>query len=572
MIGRLLRFLNTVRYLRPRQIIYRPLRMVQTRLPAKRGHSAPVAASRIPALRRALLEWGAGDMAARLSRADEIARGRFTFLNKSVDFDAVPWIERPVSALWTFNLHYFDYAIDLAWAFHSTRDRRYVQAFEDLFRDWERSTRARRGDGWAPYVISVRVVNLLYAYLLLDTDLDTSFRKMLMDSVHQQTLHLERRLEWHLLGNHLLKNLHALSTIGLAFEGTDAARWRDTTTSRLWEELSRQVLADGGHFERSPMYHALVLADLLELLALRHSCQLTNPVNVLGTAKRMVDALRLMSHAGGDLRLFNDAAKGVAPPVSRLVAMAEKMVDVADVERGKWQLPETGYYGVSRDDFDLMIDCGPPGPTYQPGHAHCDMLSFELDYKGLPLIVDAGVSDYSPGPSREYARSTRAHNTVMIAGSEQSEVWGSFRMGRRAKVVRAEMSDGHDAAAPLFAGAYRPYKTRGVVHHRTFFLDDNAFRVIDRIAGVPSLAITSFVHFHPECRVEAQAGLFTVMRGETRFVFEPIGFTSAEIVRGEESPVQGWYLPEFGVRVPAPVIVLRLQQHLNSEFGYALRV
>ena len=34
----------------------------------------------------------------------------------------------------------------------------------------------------------------------------------------------------------------------------------------LLRELPEQVLADGGHFERSPMYHALLLHGLLDLV------------------------------------------------------------------------------------------------------------------------------------------------------------------------------------------------------------------------------------------------------------------------------------------------------------------
>ncbi|HJQ11887.1 MAG TPA: alginate lyase family protein [Gemmatimonadaceae bacterium] len=572
MIGRLLLFLNTVRYLRPRQIIYRPIRMLQARIPSKPGRSAPIDVSRIAQLGKEVIAWGPGDIDARIARANEIVRGRFTFLNKSADFSAIPWNEKPISPLWSFNLHYFDYAVDLAWAFRQTGERKYLERFQDLFNDWQRSTRHGRGDAWAPYVVSVRVVNLLWTYLLLDANLDASFGKALMDSVHRQTVYLERRLEWHLLGNHLLKNLHALAVIGLAFEGPDAERWRNEATSRLQQELQHQVLADGGHFERSPMYHALILADLLELLLARRACGLTNPADVLATANRMVIALRLMSRASGELRLFNDSANGIAPPTSRLVWLAERLLNAGAVERRCWRLPQSGYYGIARANFDLMIDCGPPGPPYQPGHAHCDILSYELDYNGLPLIIDAGVSDYTPGRFREYARSTRAHNTLMIAENEQSEVWGSFRMGRRARVVHAELTDADDKDTASFAGAYRPYKPRGMVHHRTFFLDSSSFRVIDRVDGNPGFPITSYVHFHPDCRIERQNGAFHIVRGTGRLMFEPFGFASAELACGEENPPQGWYLPEFGVRIAAPVILLRVQRHLNSEFGYTLRV
>ncbi|HJP60486.1 MAG TPA: alginate lyase family protein [Gemmatimonadaceae bacterium] len=571
MIGRLLLLMNTVRYLRARQIIYRPIRLIQARFPARTGPPEQIAASNVAALRQALTECGPDDIGARIGRADAIVKRRFTFLNTPVEFAVVPWRARPVSALWSFNLQYFDYAVDLAWAFRETGERRYLQAFEDLYLDWDRSTRDRRGDAWAPYVISERVVNLVYAFLLLEPDLDPVFTTTLLNGIHQQTQYLERRLEWHLLGNHLLKNLHAIATIGLVFDGPVAERWREQITSRFFSELGEQVLDDGGHFERSPMYHALVLSDLLQLLLLRQASGYTNPDTVLGAARKMVGALRLMSRPNGDLRLFNDAANGVAPRIDWVVRMAEAAGVGSDVQRRCWKLAKTGYYGASRGGFEVMIDCGIPGPTYQPGHAHCDMLSYELDYDGRPLIVDAGVSDYAPGPWREYARSTRAHNTVVIGGNEQSELWDSFRMGRRATIVYAEMADNGDVAVPLFRGAYKPYKTPSATHHRKFFLDGGVFRVTDRIAGDSSQAVTSFVHFHPQCRVERQGGVFAIVRGEARFRFEPFGFTSVEVVHGEANPAQGWYMPEFGVRVAAPVLVLHLKRNLDSEFGYALR-
>jgi uncharacterized heparinase superfamily protein len=34
----------------------------------------------------------------------------------------------------------------------------------------------------------------------------------------------------------------------------------------LRSELPEQVLADGGNFERSPMYHAIFLEDVLDLI------------------------------------------------------------------------------------------------------------------------------------------------------------------------------------------------------------------------------------------------------------------------------------------------------------------
>ena len=53
-------------------------------------------------------------------------------------------------------------------------------------------------------------------------------------------------------------------------------------------------------------------------------------------------------------------------------------------------LPDTGYYGYRQGGDSLIVDCGPVGPDYQPGHAHCDTLSYELHVGGVPIVVDSG--------------------------------------------------------------------------------------------------------------------------------------------------------------------------------------
>jgi hypothetical protein len=66
----------------------------------------------------------------------------------------------------------------------------------------------------------------------------------------------------------------------------------------------------------------------------------------------------------------------------------------------------------------MIIDCDAVSPSYQPGHTHCDMLSYELALDGRPVFVDTGVYDYEPSAERAWSRSTRAHNTVGVDGAE----------------------------------------------------------------------------------------------------------------------------------------------------------
>ena len=106
----------------------------------------------------------------------------------------------------------------------------------------------------------------------------------------------------------------------------------------------------------------------------------------------------------------------------------------------------SGYYAVNdfaREDF-LIVDAGPVCPDYLPAHAHADMLNYELVIRGRRVIVDSGVYEYQAGAWRDYFRSTRAHNTVEINRENQSEVWSSFRVARRARPLNVSVKVGNN--------------------------------------------------------------------------------------------------------------------------------
>src|SRR5205085_4043275 len=84
-------------------------------------------------------------------------------------------------------------------------------------------------------------------------------------SIAAQVESLRRRLEFNLMGNHLLENAITLCWAGLSFGGRRAEAWLAQGTPLLLAELRRQVLADGTHDERSPMYQALLTEAVLRL-------------------------------------------------------------------------------------------------------------------------------------------------------------------------------------------------------------------------------------------------------------------------------------------------------------------
>lgn len=573
MLGRALLYARTLRHLRAEQLAFLPLRRVQARLPLPRtGPGLPVDPARTAPLAAELTGQGPGeDGAARVARADEVRAGVFRFLNHAETLPEQPdWTARRVGHLWSYHLHYFAYAADLAWAWRLTGDGGYADRFATLARGWIAATEGGRGDGWEPYALATRILHWTEALLLFGDGLDGETRDSIGRSLWRQLAVLEGRLERHLLGNHLQRDLQALAVGGLLFDGADAARWRRTGARGLWRELREQVLADGGHFERSPMYHAVALDDFLRSAALLRAAGEIVPAEAEERLRRMTRAFGVLCRPDGTLHLFNDAAHGEAPSRAVVDALARRVLGEGVPETaGALELPETGYFGWAGGGTRLLADCGIPGPAYQPGHAHCDLLSFELDLGGRPVVVDAGVSGYEGDPFREYSRSTRAHNTVAVDGREQSEVWGTFRVGGRAAPVDPVLRA--DTHAAVFAGGCRPWHAPRTVHRRRMEVRDGDLRVTDRVDGSAGAPLASYLHLHPDFAVRREGDAWIGERAGQRVVVETWGFDDATLHAGEREPVQGWHLPAFGRALPAPALRLRVHANDGREFGYRIR-
>lgn len=563
---------RTAASLRWQQWVYRPVRRAQAHLPVrvrKRADPHPQLQARFGP---AVLAWGVSDPDRSLATADAVLRAEFRFLNHSEYLPRIDWSRRYVSHLWSYNLHYFDYAVDLACAWRTTADRRYVQCLAELTRSWIDGNPVGSGDGWQPYALSLRTVNWIYALLLLEDALDRSDREILLGSIAAQLDVLDRRLELHILGNHLQKNLKALLIGGLCFTGTAAARWLRRGSRMLWREILEQVLPDGTHFERSPMYHAIALGDLLEVMSLADAAAFPVPDDVRERIRAMVSATGTLIRPDGRAHLFNDAAHGIAPRRAWIDHMARLTLDTAVPSPiGVVELPDAGYFGiVDRGGDRLLIDCGEIGPAYQPGHSHCDLLSFELDLAGVPVVVDPGVHGYDGDRFREFVRSTRAHNTVSVDGRDQAEIWATFRVARRPRPLSASHTVG-PGGEYLFSGSYAPYYDRNVHHHRSIVRRAGEWCVTDHVDGAVGSRLDSFLHLDPQFSVRQDGEQWIASAQHLRIEIVPFGADAVSIHSGEESPMQGWYCPEFGVAVAAPVLRLTINDNDGRDFGYTIR-
>ncbi len=358
---------------------------------------------------------------------EELLEGTVALLSEKGRPDKRSWTFPEKSHLWNFNLHYLEFLIPLTAAYRRTGDARFYKRFRGYCRSWIEANRDGTGDGWHPYTISLRLTNL---WICLDgfrekAEEDQAFLKELKDSMYAQYLHLQRRLERHLLGNHYLENLKAILLGSLYFGEPKTYK---EYKRLLREELKEQILPDGVHYERSLMYHKIVLEDLMRLAKAVGTGDPPFFQELLDTVQRMADAMYSLEKGMGRTPLFNDAGDNVARPMESLLWALQEEFSIAPGRRDVF--PEAGYYCIEKYGLKILLDAGELGPCYMPGHSHCDGLSFELALDGRALFVNSGTGLYQ-GRLRPYFRSTAAHNTVVVDGEEQSECWGAHRAARR---------------------------------------------------------------------------------------------------------------------------------------------
>lgn len=353
---------------------------------------------------------------------------------------------------------------------------------------WIRENPRGSRPGWEPYPTSRRIAN--WIKWLLSGHVPNS---EVCRSLAEQAEWLAQRLEFHLLANHLFANAKALVFAGCFFQHDP---WLRKGLELLEQEIPEQILADGGHFERSPMYHALVLEDVLDLVNLGRAYPGLLP-DWSAVAARMLAWLERMVHPDGRISFFNDACFGVAPELCLLRGYAARL----GIEPACVQLGASGYIRLENEHTVVLFDAAPIGPDYQPGHAHADTLSFELSHRGRRLIVNSGTSTYEPGTERSWQRGTAAHNTVRVDGLDQSEMWKAFRVARRARPFDVR-TDHRRWAEASHDGYHR--LSQPVTHRRRLELRDDGLVVTDILEGRGVHEIELFFHLFPGAWVEVR--------------------------------------------------------------------
>lgn len=456
------------------------------------------------------------------------------------------WNSTSKSKLWLYNAHYFD---DLNAVACASREHQHLE----LINRWITENPPVYGNGWEPYPMSLRIVNWI-KWLSRQTNTYPEILK----SLEQQSNVLSQQLEYHILGNHLFANAKALVFSGVFLKTENAAGYLKKGLQVLAREIEEQFLSDGGHFERSPMYHCILLWDILDLIHLAEislNKQLRSKVEQwkVVVSKALV-WLKVMTHPDGEISFFNDSAIGVAASLAEIESYAKScgITLENDVEHRLDTLADSGYSRITMQEHVAIFDHGPIGPGYLPGHAHADTLSIEWSVSCQRVLVNSGTSLYGISHERSRQRKTAAHNTVELNGEDSSEVWGGFRVARRAQCVLEDVIDSDENI--MLVASHDGYKRLPgkPIHRRKLTSNNVGVEITDEIEGAFQEAY-SFYHLHPDVEVNvinSNTLRLGLLDGKQVLV------TSTQDLRVEAST---WH-PEFGATMPNKRIAISFKE------------
>jgi uncharacterized heparinase superfamily protein len=480
----------------------------------------------------------------------QLASGVFRHLNheRNLGHGPTDWLlgPRTQDRLWAVTLHYHAWLYELARtaAGKGIEAEQAATLLREYLGDWlgqcALDQPGARDLAWNAFAIATRIGWWVRTYRTLAPE---SLGPEFLGSLWQQAAYLHDHLEWDLRANHLLRGAVGLAWAGRFFAEPQAQRWLTTAARLARQQAQEQVLADGGHFERSPMYHLQIMEDMGTLICLLEDAVAVSELRSCWS--RMAQFLAWATHPDGKIPLLNDAARNGAPCPEQMLKLGGQLglsTNRATTTGGRY-FSDTGLVVWHGDPWAVFFDVGPIGPDYQPGHAHADNLTIEASFRERQLFVDPGTHSYDFDERRRYDRATSSHNTVCIDGQDSSEMWQIFRVGRRARPIDVQVtfSDrGMRATAGHTGYAHLPGSP---IHRREVRIDDQSTLLIhDRLSGTGSYRLQGGYLLAPEWSVSKLTDGWQLQSEDRQVQIVVIGPNGMRL-----SQRSAWYHPEFGL-------------------------
>ena len=407
-----------------------------------------------------------------------------------VSQDGPPWRHTGAGEFWFRELQSFDWLRDLqALATQASRARA-----RKLVLHWLDLHTAIDPRPWSPDLVGRRVTAWLSHAEFLLKDSDSSFSKRFFQGLALQARHLSRTAR---AGDDGAERFLALK--GLLYSGLslpDGERRTQQALKLLTAELTRQILPDGGHFERSPSAHLTVLRHLIDIRGSLISAGQPSPEPLNNAIDRMAPVLRAYRHGDGALALFNDSVEKEPWLIDLVLAQCGAK------GRAQENAPHVGFRRVQAGRSLLIADLG--APVKSGRRVHAGTLSFELSAGKERLIVNCGTWRGDDDDWRKALRATAAHSTLTVNDTNSCELFDDGTIGTGPARIESQRKD-QEGATWLEASHDGYREPFGLIHRRRLYVapDGNNLRGEDILTRADAnnrggRSFTIRFHLHPD--------------------------------------------------------------------------
>ena len=396
------------------------------------------------------------------------------------------WDPANTSMLWKYHLHSFEYLNNI-----KSNDEGIK-----IINDWKNNHIPEPKVSWHPYNLSLRICNWIWFISTLE-NFNKKKLNTIISSIYQQTQFLENHLEREKEGNHLIENCKALIIAGTFFNNK---KWKKKGFLILENELRKQVNNEGSHYEKSAMYHAIVLECFLTIYLTTKNDNAYKIVN-----EKLLGVIKKMSRYLADIQIKNqlpiqhDSCKNLSCDLEQLFILINKIAKINNPPITEVFYTEIGNYIYKNNKIYLLFDIGNPEPFFRPGHAHNSVFHYDLYLDNEPILCDSGVFEYESTSMRNLLRSTESHNTIQVNETELNPIWGSFRMVRNGSVKNIVIED----KTVVAEHNYYQNSEKCLVQRKLKILEnDEGIKVEDNITSKKKeIVIKDYLHFSPNIKV-----------------------------------------------------------------------
>lgn len=501
---------------------------------------------------------------------------------------------------WFLNRH--DAFTTLLRAYNKTGGAKYAEFFNSLMHDWLVSNpvpaKNNQSSTWRVLEAGLRIAGpwpAVFFGFQAAADFKPATRILMLCGVYE---HAQYVYAYHAKrGNHAAMELNGLATVALCWpEFKQSEEWYAHAEKTLTAELTAQVYPDGVQKELTSHYHITTLDSFEDFLQIATKAGRKVSLAYTTTLEKMYNYLAYTINPDGYGLLNSDSD---LDNNQKLLSAASNTFQRPDwkyilTHGSEGQKPASGpsvvfpWAGqfVTRSGWNKAMhwsffDAGP----YGMGHQHNDKLNFTLFAHGRDLLVDAGRMYYKPDEWRLHFNLSQSHNVVLVDGKGQNQyndfadkpldsAFYSFQPGL--DFYMATYEDGYGDKwykQPPYQYNKGTDSIPGKHTRAVFYLHNRFWVVVDQIETDRPRTLSPLWHFHPHCTVVANGqSVATTDEGVGNLAILPVADFKWDValVKGQESPIQGWYSETYNKKQPAYCAVYTASASATAVFAWVL--